>query len=289
VSPLKGDQSPDLKRGGDNLIGQRLTPFELGIRLDLPPLSSASGFAAPIKRLNDCGLLLFKGMAADPQALLAMARGFGDLEDVRPPEHRLGHFVNVRLQSNIEGVGVRGGGTYWHADSPWYDPPAAATLLLCVEAPDQGGETTFVDMRAALRALPPDLRSCVDSAIGHYPCRQIIDAEYIADPVLVGQMHDIKRPLIRRHPVDGTPALYLNEKWLACIDGLEAAQSGSVLRRLYAFVDDFEQRYTHRWEPGDLLVWDNSVVCHKASPSCEGSRKITWRVIARAFPSDRFH
>jgi taurine dioxygenase len=72
--------------------------------------------------------------------------------------------------------------------------------------------------------------------------------------------------------------LKLNEKWLESVEGLRAGESEALLASLLAFATRPERIYAHRWQVGDLLVWDNALMMHKALPLAEGATKTTYRI-----------
>jgi taurine dioxygenase len=190
------------------------------------------------------------------------------------------------LQSNIPGIGIQGGGGYWHSDSPWYNPPSLYTLLYCVEAPQSKGKTYFVNMQEFLKSMDSNDRRKIDHLEGLYPCRSILQAEFtqmkIRDESLLLEMSDIVRKLIQVHPVTQEESLYLNEKWLSCILGLLPEESETLLAKLYEEIEKYTERYIHKWSAGDLLIWDNNIVAHKAESCPLPNRKITQRIIVKS-------
>ena len=264
-----------------------LTSFGLGIYFPDFQSDSALAYAELRRLLHQHGIVLLDRQATEPSSYTALAESLGVLEMTYPPPHRLPGSPYIRLQSNRPNVGVSGGGMYWHADSAWYDPPAVATLLLCQEAPATGGETSFVDMRAVLNALPNDLRAKIESLEGWYPCRATMEKEYQVMGLPISEnlreVRDFRRPLVRKHPVTSEAALYLNEKWLDCIHGLQDDESKSILDALYSAVASSPCHYRHSWKEGQILIWDNNVVAHKALCSSKDCYKTTWRLIVERF------
>jgi taurine dioxygenase len=232
--------------------------------------------------LNEHGLLVVSAFPLDMEAFLAFAAAFGIAEVVAPPTFSLAGYPHIRVQSNLPGVGVDGGGEYWHSDGPWSETPSAATLLLCETAPDSGGETLFVDMHRAFDDAPQELQARLLRLRGRYPCRAIYQRELtlmgLQDPEKLVALSDLTHPIVRPHPRSGRPALYLNEKWLESVEGLPAAESKALLASLLALATRPERIYAHRWQVGDLLVWDNASMMHKALPPAEGATKKTYRI-----------
>jgi taurine dioxygenase len=213
--------------------------------------------------LPEHGLLIVEDSPLGDDALVALARTLGEPAPAGRFRTRGSPFV--RLQSSVPGLGAVSTGEYWHADGPLEDPPSKATLLVCDEAPGLGGATLFVDMRAAFERLPAGLAARVATLRGRYPCH--------------GRPR-LSHPLVRTHPVTGRAALYLNERWLRGVAGCGREESAAILAALYATATDPASVYEHRWRAGDLLVWDNAIVMHKALPA-GGGRKVTRRITIR--------
>jgi taurine dioxygenase len=76
---------------------------------------------------------------------------------------------------------------------------------------------------------------------------------------------DVETPLVRTHPVTGRKGLFVNEAHTSHIPGMTPAESESLLGELYRHITQSEFLYTHSWRPGDLLMWDNAAVQHKAT------------------------
>ncbi|MEU2793351.1 TauD/TfdA family dioxygenase [Streptomyces sp. NPDC007100] len=265
-----------------------LTPTGFGLRLggrsarhngpDLPDL------------LHHHGVLVLPGLAPTPGEFVAFAQQFGEPEHVFPEAHQVAGHAVLRLQSNVNGLGASAGGRYWHADGAFAERPTAVTALLCVEAPASGGDTLFADMRAALASLPDEVRAQAASHRGYYPAKEIARrdmqrARMMRTVVMsdeeqeakLAELKNLHHPLVRRHPVTGEQALYLNEHWLAEVEGLPAADGKQLLSTLYGAATRESNVYRHTWTEGDILVWDNALVMHKALPTANGTRKVTYR------------
>lgn len=232
--------------------------------------------------LHEHGLIIVEKFPLDLEEFSRFARCLGPPELVAPPQHAYPGYPFVRLQSNVPGLGVAGGGEYWHSDGPWSVVPSSATLLLCRMAPDRGGETLFVDMREAFDALPDRRRTSLLTLKARYPCREIYQRELdqmgIRDPDKLAELQDLTHPLVRTHPQTGRKALYLNEKWLERIEGMAPSDSRDLLDGLLMAATDRTCVYGHRWTIGDLLVWDNISMMHKALPPAQGAVKTTYRI-----------
>jgi taurine dioxygenase len=99
--------------------------------------------------------------------------------------------------------------------------------------------------------------------------------------MLVGMLESGKRavhPVVRTHPATGRRAVWVCETYTRWIQGVPPLEAKSVLQFLFAHVQRPEYQYRHRWQPGDLLVWDNRSVLHYAAFDYAGERRIMHRV-----------
>jgi alpha-ketoglutarate-dependent taurine dioxygenase len=224
-------------------------------------------------------VLVFPEQHLTPGEQTAFGRRFGELSieslvftncaddgSVLPPDDPL-----VRHLAGNEG---------WHTDSSFQERAAKASILSAHRVPSAGGETEWADMRAAYDALDPSTRERVHRlsafhSLYYSQARLGIDPATTAsaNARLVGQTIVREavvaaaplRPLVKVHPVTGRPALFVGRHAYG-IPGLDPAQSAELLDRL---IDDAcrpPRVHTHRWRPGDVAVWDNRCVLHRARP-----------------------
>ncbi|MYV66558.1 hypothetical protein GT043_11535, partial [Streptomyces sp. SID2131] len=265
-----------------------------GLRVDDPATAPPGALRA---LLWEHGVLHLPRFPRDPEALTTLARSFGEPQTVFPAGHRVPGQPHVRLQSNVRGLGANAGGQYWHADGSFVPDTPLVTVLTCDEAPDAGGETLFADLRAGYDALPGALRAEVDGLDGGFPCRRIAEqdmrrATAMRTVVLseaernrkLAELTDFVRPLVAAHHTTGRRALVLNEYWLRDVPGRTPEEGRRLLDLLYGEVTRPDRVYRHRWSVGDVLLWDNASVLHKALPAAPGRRKITRRITAAVRP-----
>lgn len=214
-------------------------------------------------------LLVLRNATLDHSAFNSFAEFFGEPEIAYPYKFQSPGFPTIRLQSNVPGAGMDGGGRYWHSDGPQSEEPSRITLLLCAEAPLVGGETAFCNLCKAYSDLPNDVKSKIEDLKGNYPCRQIYIDDLnqmglIPEEDVIANLKNLKHPLVKTHPLSKNKALYLNEDWLKGIDGLSQNESDELLTYLYKFSTQDCYLYFHKWQKHDLLVWDNYSLMHKA-------------------------
>jgi taurine dioxygenase len=178
---------------------------------------------------------------------------------------RLGSYMMVRgLQSNlawpelfqITNLGkANAAAEMWHTDGITMERPPSFTLLAAHVLPETGGDTLFVDMGHAYRTLSPAYRHLLRGLRArHRNQRMAPDA-----------VRDMWHPLVRTIPETGERVLYPGVAHIVVdIEGMTAAESHSLLDFLFAHATRPDGMYRHRWQPGDVLVWDNRTTMHYA-------------------------
>jgi alpha-ketoglutarate-dependent taurine dioxygenase len=228
---------------------------------------------------HEHAVLVFPGQHLTPEEQTAFGRRFGELSidslvftnvaddgSVLPPDDPL-----VRHLAGNEG---------WHTDSSFQERSAKASILSAHRVPSEGGATEWADMRAAYDALDPVTRELVHGLSAYHSLyysqwRIGIDPSTTAsaNARLVGQtavrdavtIEAPRRPLVKVHPVTGRPALYVGRHAYG-IPGLDPDASTELLDRLNDEACRPPRVHGHRWAPGDIAIWDNRCVLHRARP-----------------------
>lgn len=155
----------------------------------------------------------------------------------------------------------------FHVDDTYTEEPAAATVLNAqLLPPSGGGDTCFLDMRAAYARLDAELRQRLERlrAVYAYNNRDAFPPRVSArgpNEALV----EVSHPIVRRHPVTGGPALYVDLDRATHVDGLPIADGRALLQALQDGAEAHAPHCRHRWQAHDVLAWDNASVQHKAS------------------------
>ena len=222
-----------------------------------------------------------------PDHLLAFTRLFGE-----PDKFHLARFTypglpNVMVISNIkvngQPIGATGGGVWWHTDQQYHPRPAAYTMLLGKETPPEGADTIFANMYLAYEGLPDETKRRIDGMTVNvtrvktyaefYPHRPPLSEEEKA------KLPDITQPLVRIHPESGRRALYCGGAEASWdIVGMGHEEGRALLADLRAFAIRPQFAYPHKWQPGDLVMWDNRCALHSATPyDTERYRRLLYR------------
>ena len=154
----------------------------------------------------------------------------------------------------------------FHTDDAYTERPAAATVLHARELPSgPGGDTTFIDMRAACRLLDPARRARLVGlrAVHTYNNRGAFAPRVSAEGPYEALV-DVTYPIVRAHPVTGGPALSFDLDRATHVEGMPIDEGRALLRELQDHAELCAPRYAHRWRPHDVVMWDNASVQHRA-------------------------
>jgi len=150
----------------------------------------------------------------------------------------------------------------WHSDHTNTPCPPHATVLYAVELPSKGGDTGFANMHMAYDSLADDEKTKVDGMKTVNTLGESINQVSAED--LEEFNKPCVHPLARTHPVTGKKAIYVGPVKVECIEGMEHTESRRYIDELQERVIQPDIIYRHHWKPGDLLMWDNRSVAHKA-------------------------
>jgi alpha-ketoglutarate-dependent taurine dioxygenase len=217
---------------------------------------------------HEYALLIFPGQHLSDDEQMAFGRRFGELE----PGLNLAVLSNVSAEGEVrppDGMVMQmlRGNEGWHTDSSYMLRSAKASILSAHVVPPTGGETAWADMRAAYDSLDDATKAHIEPMSAFHSIRysqaqlgfdESFKGAYgydVADPPL--------RPLVKVHPVTGRPAMYIGRHAHA-IPGLTPEASNRLLAELLEGACRAPRIYQHRWSPGDIAVWDNRCVLHRA-------------------------
>jgi len=245
------------------------------------PLSDAD-FAAVRAALFEHQALVFRGQTFSPADQVRFTERFGPMRKSNMQAYVLGEQPEVFVVSNImEGdrhIGVYDAGLFWHSDGSFMDPPHGVLALHALEVPvDETGHargaTVIASTTRAWDALPEATRRrlagvrAVNTLLLRH--KKTVDTGIKTDVITAAAPADMTcaQPVGRPHPVTGRQCLYVNEGYTARLEGggLSEDEARALLDELLAHVTRPEFLYTHVWQPGDLLVWDNLATQHRAT------------------------
>ena len=268
----------------------KVTPITANFVADIEDVNLATINDTEFEQLYSAwleyGVLRIRNQDLDDEQLQTFSKRFGPLEEA--PFGRMSEEDKAKIKhryvttlSNIIADGKPIGGlgnseATWHSDMTYIETPPPASLLLGIEIPEQGGDTHFANQYAALKALPGDLRKRIETlTVKHNAAHTSVGKlrpgfEAFDDPrEAPGAIH----PMIKTHNESGRPALYLGRREWAYIPGLSVTESDALLDELWAYVALEENTWTQKWQPLDLIIWDNRCVMHRRDGFDQNSRR----------------
>jgi alpha-ketoglutarate-dependent taurine dioxygenase len=206
-----------------------------------------------------------------PQFLAAM-QNFGEIfpqHNARfaVPECPLVHYISN--QDKLEDGRVYIPGEGYHTDHSNDAIPPKATALHAVKLPASGGDTQFVNMHEAYYALPEAIKRRIDGRMARHVYQSRFSERKL--PQLAGESRktigtaSVLHPLVRTHPASGRKAIYINPIRIEEIVGMESAEALPLLDELLAHSTRPCFEYRHQWKLGDVVMWDNRCLLHKAN------------------------
>ncbi|HEX6210534.1 MAG TPA: TauD/TfdA family dioxygenase [Methylomirabilota bacterium] len=236
-------------------------------------------FAEIVEAFDEHSVLLFRGQSIGDEAQIAFSRRFGPLEtslrtitSLARVAPEVSNLANVDAEDRLIPAGDRrnlfnAGNQMWHSDSSFKRVPAHASLLSAREVPPRGGETEFASTRVAYEALPEPTRQRLEGkvAIHSFAYSRGLIGDGLLPPEHAAQVPPVPQALVRANPRHGRKAFYVGSH--ACeIVGMPTDEARRLLRDLLERATRPELVYTHRWQPGDLVMWDNRCVLHRGRP-----------------------
>ena len=223
--------------------------------------------AACLEALEANGALVFRDLHIDDATQVAFSRKLGEVEVFGQGE--LPEIFRVTLDPAKNPVAPYLKGTFdWHIDGCTEDIPIMATMLSAHAVADTGGETEFASTYGAYDDLSDEEQERFDSVrVVH----TIEAAQRLAFPdpspeeVAIWRKRPAKvHPLVWRHR-SGRCSLVLGATTDHVV-GMDRDEGRALLDDLLARSTTPDRVYRHEWNVGDVVIWDNRGVLHRACP-----------------------
>jgi taurine dioxygenase len=255
---------------------RRLTP-NLGAEIldvTLADAISDAVFAGIHRAFLEYQVLLFPAQDVPPERQVALARRFGEVQiHVMNQYHADGYPELYRL-SNLDADGKPNGrhpdkGTLaWHTDGSWRRRTGQATIIYGEVMPRRGGETHFCDMYGAYERLDSAWKQRIANLRAVHNLDFSRNRRHGEDPMTDEQRRatpPVDHPVVRTHPQTKRKCLFLGDH-AESIVGMPYEEGRALIDELNALAPHPDLTYEHRWQPGQLLVWDNRCTMHRATP-----------------------
>lgn len=204
--------------------------------------------------LAEHGVLVIPDQDIDDETFEAFLRSFGELVFTVGETPLEGH-ADLNVITNVGRTTTPR--SQFHVDTSYVPRPPAYTALRAVTVPEQGGQTLFTNQYRAFETLQDDVRE-------RHEGRTVTHVVTGVDP---GEQQETSadHPLFRRHPRSGRTSIYLSTPdRCTSVSGLADAEAADTVRVLLDHSTTAENTLRHSWSPGDVVIWDNGCVMHKA-------------------------
>ena len=229
------------------------------------------------RAFHDNIVVVFRGQQLSNERHVEFSRRFGELEIHIVKKYLLLGFPEILLISNIsdqrgEHIGLADAGFTWHTDTSYRRRPSRCSLLYAKEVPHRDGrplgDTAFANTIAAYEVLPEAMKKRINGlkAIHRYSARRRV-ADSPRPKLTREQLEetpDVAHPIIRTHPYTGRKSLYVTAGECIGIEGMPEDEAVGLIAELDAHCVRPEFLYRHKWQIGDLLMWDNAASMHLA-------------------------
>jgi alpha-ketoglutarate-dependent taurine dioxygenase len=235
-------------------------------------------------------VLVFPDQRISDEEHVAFSRGFGDLEVFHLNIIRSRRVPEIFRVSNVDDEGNLMPPEHptvkqvslsqiWHTDSSYRPMPCLGSLLHGVEVSRTGGETQFINMYSVYEALPDSLKRQVQ---GRKARHNFGNLHVLADLKPLTEedkaaMPPVWQPMVRRHPVTGRTSLYISPIYNDEVEGMGPEEGKRLIADLAEFAAQPQFRYSHRWEPHDVVMWDNRCTMHGVTPHDPNERRVMHR------------
>jgi len=261
------------------------------VGVDLRALDQ-DGLAALLEAWWRHAVLVFPGQHLGEDAQVALSRRLGRLERYlnrgRQAEDR-----DVQRIGKLSNVGRDGrpvpeasdlhlflkGNQYWHSDSSFKAVPAKASMLSAWVVPSRGGETEWADMRAAYDALPPEARAFWAEQVAvhsYWYSQSKVGGTATLSAEQWAALGPVEHPVVGLNPDSGRRSLFIG-RHASHLRGLDEERGRRLLGELCRWAVHPSRVHAHRWQVGDVVLWDNRSVLHRGRPWPAGEARVMKR------------
>ena len=254
---------------------------------------SSSEFAELQEAIDIYGVCFFRAQSLEDAGLISLGQQFGPLETPLKRDQYGGIDKKLTMLANVDDGGniikdddthrlFMKGNLLWHSDSSYKPVPCTYSLLVAHEVPSVGGNTEFADMRACYDDWQGPFGETTKEELEDLICEHSI---IYSRSLIVGDIFTDKekkmfnpprQPLVRTHPRTGRKIYYVGSHCSHVI-GWPIEKGRALVRELSGFCIRPEHIYSHEWQVGDVVIWDNRSVLHRGLTYDPNQRRVMHR------------
>lgn len=272
---------------------------DAGLRLTrLGPRFGAQVHDVDLARLDDDQVLAIRAALVEHKVLFVRGQDIDDAAQIdfgrRLGEVTAGHPVHDSGDVPPEVYALdsqdNGFADVWHTDVTFVRRPPAVSVLRALVLPPHGGDTNWADSQLAYESLSPGLRAHIDTLtavhdgsreFGYYLAQRRMGRGNVWEGETFTDLVPVEHPVVRVHPESGRKGLFVNPGFTSHIVGVSQEESRGLLDILYAHLTKPEHIVRHRWQPGDVALWDNRSTSHYANRDYGDTRRVMHRITLR--------
>ena len=258
--------------------------------IDLARGLDTAAFAPIQAALDDHGVIILRDQNLTPEQQIAFSRHFGELEvNFHAKRFGISGSPEIYAVSNIveqgRPIGTRRAGETWHTDMSYARCPAKVTMLHAVEIPVLHGlalgDTAFANAAVAWDALPMAMRDQIRDLRGRFDFRGRKRSSPVTEED-IARYPPVEHPIVRSHPRTGRQSLYVAREDCTGIIGKDDRAGLALIEALADHIVHPSFIYQHKWRVGDVVVWDNCTVQHRAVQDYDlPQRRLMWRTTVK--------
>ncbi len=202
-----------------------------------------------------------------------------------PNSPQLTRISNIKVDGNA--IGLEDAGVLWHTDGIFTSRPELFVCLHAIEIPSLNGaalgDTLFSSCIEAYDAFadPRKADLCHLTATHSYgyhidKLRRLNTLRRPVDDTKLAMQAE--HPVVRTHPITGRKLLYVTDSFTSSIVGMSAAEGSKLIYDLSTHITQEQFVYRHKWQVGDVVIWDNCATQHLATQDYETQRRLLHRV-----------
>ena len=225
------------------------------------------------KAFTDYGLLVVRDNTISMADQVELGRRFGEVQLHEMDQYRRADYPEIYFLSNLDKNGNPTGehpdqGTlHWHTDGSWRNRTGLATLMVAEEVPRKGGETHFCCMEAAYNGLENKAKRVLSELKAVHSLDFSRSRRHSHEPLTEQQkakIPPVAHPVVRTHPETGRKSLFLGDH-AEYVEGWDYAKGRAFIDKMNSKATRPEFCYAHAYRRGDLVIWDNRRLLHKAT------------------------